>query len=146
MDLSEQEMQFLANRARLVSTWRYVGIVLLVGLVGLGLVLFWFVPLLANPFTVMARLNGDSIPSSTMALSTALLPITFLTCMLLALAIVLFVFAAFSNERKYLAIVRKMTQSTPGAIKSAQESTAQQDAPADAAEPRPLSFSSGYGP
>lgn len=146
MDLSEQEMQFLANRARLVSTWRYVGIVLLVGLVGLGLVLFWFVPLLANPFMVMARLNGDSIPSSTMALSTALLPITFLTCMLLALAIVLFVFAAFSNERKYLAIVRKMTQSTPGAIKSAQESTAQQDAPADAAEPRPLSFSSGYGP
>lgn len=136
MDLSEQEMQFLANRARLVSTWRYVGIVLLVGLVGLGLVLFWFVPLLANPFMVMARLNGDSIPSSTMALSTALLPITFLTCMLLALAIVLFVFAAFSNERKYLAIVRKMTQSTPGAIKSAQESTAQQDAPADAAEPR----------
>lgn len=146
MDLSEQEMQFLANRARLVSTWRYVGIVLLVGLVGLGLVLFWFVPLLANPFMVMARLNGDSIPSSTMALSTALLPITFLTCMLLALAIVLFVFAAFSNERKYLAIVRKMTQSTPGAIKSAQESTAQEDAPADAAEPRPLSFSSGYGP
>jgi hypothetical protein len=139
-------MQFLANRARLVSTWRYVGIVLLVGLVGLGLVLFWFVPLLANPFMVMARLNGDSIPSSTMALSTALLPITFLTCMLLALAIVLFVFAAFSNERKYLAIVRKMTQSTPGAIKSAQESTAQEDAPADAAEPRPLSFSSGYGP
>lgn len=136
MDLSEQEMQFLANRARLVSTWRYVGIVLLVGLVGLGLALFWFVPLLANPFTVMARLNGDSIPSSTMALSTALLPITFLTCMLLALAIVLFVFAAFSNERKYLAIVRKMTQSTPGAIKSAQESTAHQDAPADAAEPR----------
>lgn len=48
--------------------------------------------------------------------------------------------------RRWWSAVIRLTQSTPGAIKSAQESTAQQDAPADAAEPRPLSFSSGYGP
>ena len=109
MDLSEQETRFLAKRTRLVNAWRYVGVVLLISLAGLGGFLFWFAPLLANPFTVLTRLSTDSIPPSTMALSSAMLPIMFLTCMLLALAIVLFAFAAISNERKYLAIVQRLT-------------------------------------
>jgi len=107
MDLSDQERQFLAKRIRLVRAWKYVGVVLIVGLTGLWVSLFWFVPLLANPFEVMTRLNADSIPPSTMALSTALLPIIFLTCFLLALVIVLFTFASFSNERNYLVIIQK---------------------------------------
>jgi hypothetical protein len=109
MDLTEQEVRFLAHRTRLVNAWRYVGVVLLASLAGVVGWLFWFVPLLANPFSVLTLLKDASIPSSTMALSTAMLPIVFLICILLALAIVLFVFAAVSNERKYLSIVQRMT-------------------------------------
>jgi len=138
MDLSEQEARFLENRTRLVNAWRYIGLVLLVSLAGLVGWLFWFVPLPANPFTVLTRLKGDSIPSSTMTLSTALLPIMFLTCAFLALVIVLFVYAAVANERKYLLIVQKMTgtsASIPTVVKSTRESTGQSNASAGAAKP-----------
>ncbi len=108
MDLSEQEVRFLANRTRLANAWCYVGVVLLFSVASLAGALFWFVPLLANPFTVLTRLQDDSIPQSTMALSTALLPIVVLTCLFLTMAIVLFIFAAFANERTYLSIVQKV--------------------------------------
>jgi hypothetical protein len=110
MDLAGKEVRFLVGRTRLANAWRYVGVLLLVSLVGLAGSLFWFAPLVANPSTVLTRLEGDAIPPSTMALSTALLPVVLLTCILLALGIVLFVFAAFSNERKYLSIVQRMTE------------------------------------
>jgi hypothetical protein len=123
MELSNEEMYFLAKRARLVKAWRYVGTVLLVGVIGISAWLFRFRPLLADPFTVLARLNNDSIPASTMALSAALLPIMFLICMVLALAILLFTFAAFANEKKYLSVIRKMagiSAATPAETESAQ--------------------------
>lgn len=107
MDLSDQEKRFLGKRIRLVRAWKYVGVVLIVGLTGLWVSIFWFVPFLANPFEVMARLNADSIPQSIMVLSTAVLPVIVLTCFLLVLAMVLLTFAAISNERKYLAIIQK---------------------------------------
>jgi len=109
MDLSEQEAQFLANRTKLANAWRYVGVVLLVSLASLAGWLFWYVPLLANPFLVLTRLQDDSIPQSTMALATALLPIMVLTCLFVTMVIVLFIFATFANERKYLSIVQKVT-------------------------------------
>jgi hypothetical protein len=139
MYLTEQEVRFLAQRTRLVNAWRYVGVVLLVGLAGFAGWLFWFAPLLANPFTVLTRLENSSIPPSTMALSTAMLPIVFLTCIVLALAIVLFVFAAISNERKYLSIVQRTTGisiSIPSTVTSIKEDTSQSRASADAATPR----------
>ncbi len=139
MDLTEQEVRFLAHRTKLVNAWRYVGVVLLVGVAGFAGWLFWFAPLLANPFTVLTRLENSSIPPSTMALSTALLPIVFLTCIVLALAIVLFVFSAISNERKHLAIVQRMTGiliSIPSTVTSTEEDTSQLKASTDAATPR----------
>ncbi len=48
-----------------------------------------------------------------MAIATVLLPGVFLVCVLLAVAIVLFVFAAMSNERKYLMIVRRLASDAP---------------------------------
>lgn len=107
MELSNQEKCFLASRARLVHAWRYVGSGLVVGVIGISVWLFWFRPLLANPFAVLSRLNNDFIPASTMVLSAVMLPVMFLICMLLVLAILLFAFAAFANERKYLAIVSR---------------------------------------
>lgn len=109
MDLTEQERRFLARRTRFLNSWRYVGSALLLVLAAFAGALFWFVPLLANPFAVLARLNGNSIPESSMALSTALLPVVVLICLFLAAAVVLLGFAAFSNERKYLAIIERVT-------------------------------------
>lgn len=113
MELSNREMRFLANRAKLINAWRYVGTILLVGLIGVSAWLFWFSPLLCNPFAVLSRLNNDAMPVSTMALSAVLLPVMFLTCVVLALAILLLAFAAFANERKYLTVISKMAGLSP---------------------------------
>ncbi len=110
MRLSGEEQRFLARRARLVRTWRYVGVILLAMLIGLGMWLFFSKPLVANPFVVMARLKNGSIAGSTMALMAGVLPVVVLICIVLAVTAVLFVFAAFSNEQKYLAIIQRQSE------------------------------------
>jgi uncharacterized membrane protein len=127
MQLSYEEQRFVAKRAKLMRTWRYVGAILLAMIIGLGMWLFWSNPLLANPFVVMARLKGDSIPESTMALMAGMLPVIVLLCIVLAVTAILFVFAAFSNEKKYLTIIQR---------ESREKGFTQQGAPADAAKPR----------
>ena len=107
MQLNDQEQRFLAKRARLVKTWRYVGTILLSMLIGLGMWLFFSKPLLANPFVVLTRLKSDSIPESTMALMAGMLPVVVLMCIFLAVTVVLFAFSVFSNEKKYLTLIQR---------------------------------------
>lgn len=106
MQLSEKDQRFLAKRIRLVRAWRYVGTILLFMLPGLGLWLFLSKPLLSNPFVVMTLLKNNAISESTMVLMAAMLPVAVLMCIALAVAVVLFAFAAFSNEKKYLQIIQ----------------------------------------
>ena len=115
-----------------------VGGVLLCLVLGLGVWLFLFKPLLANPFAVLSKLNSDSIPASTLTLMAGLLPVSVLMCLVLAIAIVLFGFAAFANEKKYIAMIQRMIEpaGTPKRGEPEETGAAQQVAPADAAEPR----------
>ena len=110
MHLTVDEARFVAKRSRLVNAWRPVGTLLLIAVGGLAGWLFWSVPLLANPFAVLDRLQGDAIPASSMALATVMLPVVFLACVLLAVMIVLLVFAAIANERRYLMIVQRLSE------------------------------------
>ena len=134
MELTKEERQFLVRRTRCVNAWRYAGTILLVAMIGLGIWFFLSKPLLANPFVMLARLKNNSIPSSTMTLMTGLLPVVVLTSIFLAITIVLFAFAAFSNERKYLTIIQKMTTVVPNELgqgESVPTDSAQQGHPAD---------------
>lgn len=106
MPLTDEDRRFLAKRIQLVRAWPYVGAMLLALPVGLSVWLWLSVPLLIDPLFAMTRLSSDALPESTMALMAAMLPVAVLLCLALALAAVLFVFAAFSNEKKYLQIIR----------------------------------------
>lgn len=112
MEMTTDEMRFLTRRRRLVRTWPLVGAVLLCLITGLAAWLFLTRPLLANPFTVISMLKGNSIPASTLALMAGLLPIAVLTCMILVLVMVLFAFASFVNEKKYLAMIQRIVGRT----------------------------------
>lgn len=125
MQLSDEEQRFLVKRARLVRTWRYVGAILLLMLIGLGIWLFLTMPLLANPLIVMEQLKSDSIPESMLMLMASMLPIVVLMCLALAVTTVLFTFAAFSNEKKYLKLIQR---------NSHEINIAEQDDPVDAAK------------
>ncbi|WP_462321285.1 hypothetical protein [Halochromatium sp.] len=98
-----------------VRTWPVVGVLLLTMLLGLGVWLVWFAPLLANPFAVQARLEVDAIPCATMAWSAALLPVVALFCLLIVLALLLFAFIAFAHERRYLDLLEKQGLMPSGA-------------------------------
>ncbi len=129
MQLSDEERRFLVKRAQLVRAWRYVGAILLAVLIGLGFWLFLTLPLLVNPFVVMTRLQSGSIPESMLMLMAGMLPIVVLMCLALValvVMVVLFIFVAFSNEKKYLKLIERHSDKI---------SIAQQDAPVDAAKP-----------
>ena len=67
-------------------------------------------PLLANPFHVMERVRADTLDPGTASLMAAMLPIMVQMCMLLALAVVAFSFAAWNNERRLLAMIALLDQ------------------------------------
>jgi len=138
MHLSEEDQRFLTKRIRLLQTWRYVGAILLFMSVGLGMWLFLSKPLLSNPFVVMTQLENDAVPQATMVLMAAMLPVVVLMCIVLTIMILVFVFSAFSNEKKYLAIINTRAEPslTLKLCEPKQTSSADQSDPADEAKPR----------
>lgn len=69
--------------------------------------LFFFEPFIANPLVIFSRLEADEIPVSSLALLAAFVPILF--CTLLAVVLIMFVFAAASlfTEKRYLSLIDK---------------------------------------
>ncbi len=104
--MTEDENRFIIRRVKLVRAWPWAGSALIVLICGLGAWLYTTRPLLVDPFAVLARVHDDSIPASTLTFMAALLPVAVLTCLFLAIVIVLFAFAAFAIEKKYLALLR----------------------------------------
>jgi hypothetical protein len=109
MQLSEKKRGFPAKRARFVRTRPLVGDFLLRLAIGFGLWLFLSNPLPANPCVAFSKLKNDSITSSSLRFMAGLLPVFVLMCMVLAIAIVLFCFASFATEKKYIALIQRRT-------------------------------------
>lgn len=112
MEVTDDEARFLVRRRNLVRAWPFAGAFLICLIIGLGVWLFLTRPLLANPFAVLSMLRSDSIPTSTLALMAGLLPIAVLMCLALAVAVVLFAFASFVNEKKYLTMLQRIMART----------------------------------
>jgi len=105
MNLNEQYKNFLVKRRRFAKSWPLVGILLLLGIFAFLIWLFLRNPLLVNPFEVASRLEAGTIEKSTLVLMAGMLPIMFLACFFILLVMVLFAFAVFSNEKKYIKII-----------------------------------------
>ena len=105
---SDADGTFIKRRGSLIRIWRYVGTAALLVIVGFSCYLFVFNPLLINPFHVMKLIEADAIPDSTLMVMAAMMPVVFLAVMFIMAVSVLFVFAAFSNERRLLEIIRKL--------------------------------------
>lgn len=108
MKLTEQETAFVERRARLLRSWPIVGSICVVSVLGFTAWLWITRPLLVNPWMAMSRLETSAIPDSTATLLAAMLPVVFLSCIFVLLALIAFVFVAFSNERKHLAIIGRL--------------------------------------
>ena len=106
--LSPQQQAFLDKRQGLIRLWRYVGPVLLLLIFGFTAYLLARTPLLINPFEAISRIEAGNLPESTLVIMAAMLPIMFGGALILLLAIVLVMYAAISNEKKYAAIIAEL--------------------------------------
>ena len=75
---------------------------------GFGVYMFVTNPLMVNPFHVLEQLEADAIPYSTLVVMAGMMPLLFLLALLILTALIVFVFAAIANERRYHAIIRKL--------------------------------------
>lgn len=102
---SEADAKFLDQRRRLNRHWRVAGWFLLAAITAVLGFLFVTNPILVSPWEVAARLRTGTLPLSTLQTMALMLPVTFLGCFVLLVAVVVFQFAAAANERRLIAIV-----------------------------------------
>jgi hypothetical protein len=107
MMLTEAEKSFVDRRRHLIRSWPYVGSGMLVLMASLVVWLVITKPLLSNPFFAMSELARGAIDQSTLMLMAMLLPLAIWTALFICIVTVLLSFAAFSNERKYQALLEK---------------------------------------
>ncbi|MCB1861357.1 MAG: hypothetical protein KDI47_06455 [Gammaproteobacteria bacterium] len=110
MELTEKERRFLDKRRKLLTIWPPAGYLLLAMLALLAGWLFWSAPLLVNPHLVWAGLQSGSITEANLQLMAGMLPVVTLLLLVVCLIVVLFVFAAFSNEKRELKLIDRLLQ------------------------------------
>ncbi|MEZ6044929.1 MAG: hypothetical protein R3C11_04985 [Planctomycetaceae bacterium] len=111
MKLSDQETAFLEKRKKLVGSWNYAGVFLILVVAGLTLYLYMQSPLLINPIEVKDRLQADSIDSATQDLMLFFLPLLMNTICFLLFMLIGMMYMAFGLEKKYQVIVDRMRES-----------------------------------
>ena len=111
MNLTRQEKAFVETRAKFARNWPIVGSTSLALVFALGGWIWLTRPLFINPWAVFSRIEANSLPETTFTLMAAMLPIVVLTCLFVLMVCLALFFAAFSNERKHLAIIHRLTAS-----------------------------------
>lgn len=111
MNVSEKQNDYLEKRKRLLKSWRYVGPVLLLGILGLVIWLYVNSPLLINPYEVISRIQSGTIEHSTFQMMAVLLPIIMILVIFLLFVVVAIMYTSFSNEKKYIGIVSELNNS-----------------------------------
>lgn len=107
MTLTDQQKGFLQKRQRLMKAWPYVGPLLTLAILALLAYLFVQVPLIINPYEVIAGLQAGTIEQSTIDLMCLLLPIMSLLMFFLLIVLVVVMYLWIRLERKYLAIIQQ---------------------------------------
>lgn len=106
--LSETEAKLIERRSRLIRIWPYAGTASLAGVVIMAGYLIVANPLLINPFYVIAQIEADSIPQSTLLLLAVIAPLAVLLSLLILVVMIAYVFAAMGNEKRLIAIVDRL--------------------------------------
>ncbi len=108
VNLTAQEKMFVEKRAKLAQSWPIVGSMIFIVILVFAGWLWLSNPYLINPWAVFAEINSGSIPHSTLTLMAAILPVVMITCLFILIIGLVFSFVAFSNERKHIAIIRRL--------------------------------------
>ncbi len=108
MHINVQSDAFLEKRRKLIAAWSIAGPLSLLGLAAFFVWMYLSTPLLVNPFEVAERLESGAIDEPTLAIMSLLLPVMISLCFLVLVVIILCVYAAISNEKKYLQLIDRL--------------------------------------
>lgn len=106
--LEPSERAFVEKRARLVGSWPPIGFASIGLLFGLAAWLWLSAPVLVDPWFVLDGLESGAFSEGTIRLMAAMLPVVVLLCLLVVLVSLLLAFAVFSNERRLIALIRRL--------------------------------------
>jgi hypothetical protein len=109
--IDEKDLAFIKKRSFFVRWWNVVGSIMLFVLGGMAVWLFVRVPNFINPLHVIEQLKAGTLQQSTLVVMAGMLPIVVLGLLLVCCAVIGFSFAFFSNERRYLRIIKDMQKS-----------------------------------
>ena len=105
IQLDARQQAFLLHRRKLIRIWPAIGGGLMAALLVFSGWLYVRSPLLIDPTEIVRRLQGDGVDPSTLMALAGLVPLLFLGCIILLFLLVVFTFAKFRVERKYLAML-----------------------------------------
>ncbi len=105
MYLNPTDQAFVDRRRRLLALWPYTGGGILAGLLGFTTWLWFFAPLMVNPWATVEALKSGSVEESTLYVMAVMLPILMLACLGAFVVMVGLFFAAFRNERRLIDIL-----------------------------------------
>ncbi len=106
--LDERDRAYLARRTRMLRWWPWAAGVLLVAILGLWGTLFLSRSLLVNPWVLLERLEANDVSQGTLAALALLGSMGFLVLGIVMLAVLALLWAAARNERRLLAMLRKL--------------------------------------
>ena len=74
-----------------------------------GAAWLWFTtPFFINPWATIEALDQGALPPTTLHIMGAMLPVVVLSVLVLLITLLLIAFAAFSNERRLIRIIRRL--------------------------------------
>ena len=111
---SQREQAWIESRRRMVRRWPLVGAACLLALLALAVTVWWRTPLLIDPWGVAARLTAGTLDEGMLMLMAALLPVVVLMPFGVVLVLLLFVGVSFSNERRLLDMVERLSTRDDG--------------------------------
>lgn len=106
--LEPSERAFVEKRAGFAKSWPPVGLASIGLLLGLAAWLWLSAPVLVDPWFVLDGLESGAFSEGTIRLMAAMLPVVVLLCLLVVLVSLLLAFAVFSNERRLIALIRRL--------------------------------------
>lgn len=91
----------------MIKLWPWVGGSLLAGIFGLIVYFYFRVPLLINPREVIARMGTGTLARSSLETMAVMLPVVFGLVFFLLVVMIVLIFVALANEKKYLRLIEK---------------------------------------
>ena len=107
MTPGDSDRAFLDRRRKLLALWPWAGGGLIAGLLGFASWLWIAVPLMINPWAVIAAIEAGQLEETTLAVMAVMLPILMLACLGVIIVLIGVLFAAFANERRLIGLVEK---------------------------------------